>query len=600
MTIAEIDKPDPFEIGGYLVPMGKPVIKGYRRGTPFWEIARNKGVPTTALLIPVTYPPDTNAEAMLAGMGVPDVAGTNGTFSFYTSEVSSRTTVEGGRIIRVRVKGKLVRTALRGPRNEYIKGTPYAEIPFEVAIDGPDHITIRMEEEVIAIRVGDWSPWIHLRFHVAPTIEVRAIATSKGISAGMGVPDVAGTNGTFSFYTSEVSSRTTVEGGRIIRVRVKGKLVRTALRGPRNEYIKGTPYAEIPFEVAIDGPDHITIRMEEEVIAIRVGDWSPWIHLRFHLAPTIEVRAIAKFYLKSVSKTFQLYVSPVNFDPAAPAVPITYPESYSKELAERIGPFYTQGMPEDTWALNEERISDKAFLDQVGMIQKERTQLFFSELQRLKRGILSAVFVSPDRIQHMFWRERDANHPLYQIKSVPGRSILQVYQHVNGILTRILKYIDEKTVLIVLSDHGFTSFNRAVHLNSWLIREGFMQLKVPLPETTGPFFENVDWSQTQAFAMGLSGLWLNVKGREKSGIVESEEIATLKYRLGGRLTLLTDPATEKRVIRRVFDRDRIYRGAFEHNAPDLVIGYESGYRSSWQTVLGAAPESLFGPYRIHV
>ena len=474
LTIAEFEKPDSFELGLYRIPLGKPEIKGYRQGTPFWETAKEHGVPTTALLIPVTFPPDTFTRATLAGMGVPDVAGTNGTFSFYTTDRKTRTKAEGGRIIRVNREG-------------------------------------------------------------------------NGISM--------------------------------------------TLRGPRNDFKVGSPFVELPFEAKLEASENIQIQIEGKTIPLEVGEWSDWVHVSFPLFAGEDLKGILRFYLQSMYPEFQLYVSPVNFDPADPAIPLSYPAAYSKELEALIGPFYTQGMPEDTWGLSEERITDKAFLQQVEMIQEERVKIFFSELQRLNEGILTAVFVSSDRVQHMFWRQFDSEHPLYQPIPTQENVIEKVYQHMDWLLARTLKYIDEDTAIIVMSDHGFGSFRRSVHINSWLIREGLMALKVPLPETTGPLFENVDWNRTKAYSMGLNGIWLNVKGREAKGIVEPGDITALKDRISKGLGKLKDGETP--VVRRIFDRDKIYSGPFTKDAPDLVVGYDSGYRSSWQTALGAAPETLF-------
>ncbi len=475
LTITGIEKPDVFEIGRYSIPLGKPVVKSYRRGKPFWQIAKTHGVSTTALLIPVTFPPDRFADRMLSGMGVPDITGTNGTFSFYTTDASAGSKATGGRIVGVRVKNNRIKSSLRGPKNDFLKDSPYTELPFEVSLKSDGQADIRIQDE---------------RFSLKP------------------------------------------------------------------------------------------------------GQWSKWKHVYFDLSPLSRVKAICKFYLKSIRPEFELYISPVNIDPENPVMPVSNPESFGRELTERIGPFYTQGMPEDTWALNEGRISDRAFLQQVGSIQDERLKIFFSSLESFKRGILSAIFVSSDRIQHMFWRLNDRGHPLYNKKNYDslGDVIGDVYRHMDTILGRTLKYVDKETILIVLSDHGFESFRRTVHINTWLIKNGFMKLSDPDRKESGAFFENIDWSGTSAYAIGLNSIYLNLKGRESSGIVDINDVKRIKRDISAGLKSLIDAKTGMNAVRRVFDGDKIYSGRYKQNGPDLIVGYNRGYRASWQTALGAAPE----------
>jgi predicted AlkP superfamily phosphohydrolase/phosphomutase len=145
--------------------------------------------------------------------------------------------------------------------------------------------------------------------------------------------------------------------------------------------------------------------------------------------------------------------------------------------------------------------------------------------------------------------------------------------------------------LIVMSDHGFAAFDRAMHLNTWLLREGFLTLDDP--SSTGPdeLFRHVDWSRTQAYALGLNGLYLNLRGRERNGTVEPGAPAELLLRvITRRLLAYRDPASGGAVISAV-------DAAGGAMAPDLIVGYGPGYRSSWESALGAIPAETMADNR---
>jgi predicted AlkP superfamily phosphohydrolase/phosphomutase len=141
-----------------------------------------------------------------------------------------------------------------------------------------------------------------------------------------------------------------------------------------------------------------------------------------------------------------------------------------------------------------------------------------------------------------------------------------------------------------MSDHGFASFDRAVHLNTWLLMQGYLVLKDPAKASDQELFPNVDWDQTRAYALGLNGLYVNQRGRETGGIVApGAESERLLGEISARLMKWTDGIAGKRVVQRLYRPGSTYRGKNVKNAPDLLVGYSRGYRASWQTVLGAIP-----------
>jgi predicted AlkP superfamily phosphohydrolase/phosphomutase len=165
-------------------------------------------------------------------------------------------------------------------------------------------------------------------------------------------------------------------------------------------------------------------------------------------------------------------------------------------------------------------------------------------------------------------------------------AIEDLYRRADALVGKTLRHVDKNTVLFVLSDHGFTSFRRGVNLNSWLRENGYLFLKDGLTES-GRYFEGVDWSRTRAYALGLSGIYLNLKGRESSGIVEAGvEASALREELVKKLSDLPDLELGAVAIRQAYATKSLYQGPYLDAAPELIIGYNDGYRTSWDAATG--------------
>jgi predicted AlkP superfamily phosphohydrolase/phosphomutase len=227
--------------------------------------------------------------------------------------------------------------------------------------------------------------------------------------------------------------------------------------------------------------------------------------------------------------------------------------------------------------------------------------MLFHELDRFHEGFLFCLFDTPDRVQHMFWRFREPDHPSHA-QGGNGAShmadyaevIEEQYRRCDRLLGRVLQSTDDETFLIALSDHGFGSFRRGVHLNAWLRREGLLCLEdgVAPGAEAGDFLKHVDWSRTHAYALGLAGIFLNLRGREAQGIVAPEDAPRLKAAIIQQLGTLRDGPLERRAVRGVVDRERAYHGAQTHEAPDLLVNFAAGYRTSWETALGGVPQEV--------
>jgi predicted AlkP superfamily phosphohydrolase/phosphomutase len=337
------------------------------------------------------------------------------------------------------------------------------------------------------------------------------------------------------------------------------------------------------------------ISIQDRDILLNEGEWSEWVQVEFPLIPYLQrVSGICRFYLREVRPHFKLYVTPINIDPSAPALPISTPGDYSRELWEKVGFFYTQGMPEDTKALSEDILDDEAFLEQARIVLHERLKLFEHELSRFRQGLLFFYFGSSDQLAHMFWHAMDKKHPAHNPNTKYLHAIKDVYREMDACLGRALEEIDSETTLIVMSDHGFAPFYRSFNLNTWLKKEGYLSLIDESIQGKKEFFQNVDWSKTQAYGLGLNGFYLNLAGREINGIVRpGPQKEKLINEIIRKLLKVKDPKTNDQVIYRVYRPEDIYSGPYIKDAPDLLIGYNWGYRASWETTIGKLPKEIF-------
>ncbi len=466
-------------LGPWTIPLGRPRVHGRRRAVPFWKVLGDHGVPACVLRVPLTFPPEPFAGTLLSAMCAPDLRGSQGTFTYFTS-AGGPGEPEGGEVVPVELERRgdrtLARASLRGPDNPLRR-------------DGrPMDLALQLE-----------------------------------LSSG---------------------------GGRL--------------------------------------------KAGRQRVDLQVGRMSHWVPLRFSAAPGVGVHGRCRFLLRSVDP-LRLYVSPINIDPARPALPLSHPFIFAPYLAKLTGPYATLGLAEDTWALSEGVMDEAEFLQQVELTNQERERMFFAMLDRTRAGVLACVFDGTDRVQHMFMEEGDGPG------EGGGEQVEAVYRQMDDMLARIMERLDlsgQRDLLMVLSDHGFAPYTRGVCLNAWLRQRGYLH---PLPgePDIGRYLEKVDWSRTRAYALGLSGLYLNLEGREVHGVVEPGEAPALRAQIAEELAQLRDGDRETPPVRRVFDAHRIFNGPFLDDAPDLIVGYSRGYRASWHTARGMCAGEVITPNRRH-
>jgi predicted AlkP superfamily phosphohydrolase/phosphomutase len=443
-------------VGRWTIPLSKPTVESSRKSTTFWKILGEHGVQSTILRVPITFPPEEFKGRLLSAMCTPDLRGTQGSFSWFSTRTGDFTGEGGSRYPLTRVAGVLTGQ-----------------------LEGPEKLTTRFR---------------------------------------------------------------LVEGA-----------------------------------IEVDGVRH----------ALRPREYTPWVHVAFRNGVGASIRGIVRFWLSETGDETSLYATPVQMDPGNPALPISQPRYYAIYLSKLLGPFATLGMAEDTWALNENVIDEDGFLDQAESIKQERERMFFSALDRTRRGVVACVFDTTDRVQHMFYRYLD--------NRCEGRHagvIERLYCDMDRLVGETLKYVDDSTALFVLSDHGFCAFRRGVNLNSWLHQNGYLSLENGASES-GKYFEGVDWNRTRAYTLGLGGLYLNLRGREGNGVVPPERAEALKQELIRKLTGLRDPQDGNEAIRRVYAASELYKGPYLGAAPDLIVGYADGYRTSWDAAVGKAGAQVF-------
>ena len=418
--------------------------------------------------------------------------------------------------------------------------------------------------------------------------------------SGVGVPDLRGSQGTGTFYTQQQDAKAK-ESENLLTLPASGNAFETYLIGPRNTRATPPGDTQAPIRIEVDrgaGRARIHTGGAPATVELARGEWSPWVRVKFKLSILQSVCGQVRFYLRALTPCLELYASPVQFDPSSPLFPVSTPGEYAKELAAEIGPFSTLGMAEDHTALNNGRVDEAAYLAQCGLVLEERERMTFHELARFEEGLFFVVFDTPDRVQHMFWRFRDPQHPFYEPERAREfqRQIEEHYRRYDGVLSRALERADGATLLIVLSDHGFGTFRRAVHINTWLWEKGLLALRGgQKPEDAlGECFSQVDWTRTYAYALGLGGIYLNKKGRERDGILgEDGEAERVRAAIIGGLSGLADPKAGAVAIHSVSRAEDLYSGAFAGEAPDLLVNYAPGFRVSWQTALGGMPQAVF-------
>jgi len=424
--------------------------------------------------------------------------------------------------------------------------------------------------------------------------------------SAMCVPDIRGTQGTFAYLSENgatgnngSSSAPGDLAGERIEVSRQGETVIGCLPGPSNPLRENGDQVLLPLRITRNRRGRILLHAAGRSIQLEEGRFTDWQRLPFRLAPGVRVWGICRFFLRRFAP-FELYATAVQIDPGKPLMPISHPKVYSIYLANQQGRFATLGLAEDTWSLSEGLMSEEAFLEAAYDIHHERQLMFFDTLRRVRNGLVMCVFDAPDRIQHMFWRFHDESHPAGGVDHTRIEAhrhvIREMYVRMDELVGKTISSINNETALIVMSDHGFKPFRRGVDLNAWLRDHGYLKLKGAVKVSYRRYLADVDWSQTRAYAVGLAGIFINLRGRESHGIVApGAESQRLVRELCESLTGLRDEEMghDAIAIHEALPREAVYHGPYVESAPDVIVGYHVGYRVSWDAAVGKCGPVVF-------
>ena len=457
----------------------------------------------------------------------------------------------------------------------FLSMTDTREARFQIPL-GPWRLPLS-RSQVVSLRKGK-AFWQTLGEHGIPAtiihlpVNYPPVESGEGL-AGMGTPDLQGTEGTFSYYTDDPGDAPrAVAGGVIGRAQVVDGRAVLRLEGPPNSLRRDHRPSSAELIVDVDPAQPLArLAIGDSVAIVREGEWSDWLAADFPLLPhLVSVRGMVRVFAKQLHPRFEVYVSPVNVDPASADLPISTPPSFSRDIARRTGRFYTLGIPEDTSAMRQGVFDLPQFLGQSRLVLNDEKKLFNDSLDRFQEGLLFFYFSSVDQNSHMLWGQHDAE-------------LLKVYRAVDASIGEVLRRKPSAEVM-VMSDHGFASFDRAVDLNSWLYHEGLLALKKPP--------DQIEWTRTRVYALGLNGLYLNLAGRERQGVVQpGQENRALIERVRAGLLALRDPANGRAPIETVTATN--VTGPNARIAPDLIVGYSPGYRAAWETAVGGLANATF-------
>jgi len=428
---------------------------------------------------------------------------------------------------------------------------------------------------------------------------------------GMGTPDMLGSYGTYQhFATSNEVNEThpnepvTSKGGngKLYKLTFENDTAKAHLAGPENSFLRTPHPVNAEFLIHRDeAANAAVIDIQGQRIMLKEGQWSRWVKVNFECSlpwflPNEKPGGIVRFYLQGVRHNFKLYASPINVDPSSPAMPISEPNSFIKDVSKKVGLFYTTGFQEAYEARKDEMFNDDQYRQQATTVLEDRFKLFQYAIDDYTDGMFYFYFSSCDLQSHIFWWSGDSLHPSLE----DDRELIQKrFGYVKDLYKRIDKEVvgeimhryGDNATIIVMSDHGFANFGRQFNLNTWLRANGYLG-----PEDCTALVDNpnVDWKQTKAYGLGINGLYLNMKGRERDGIVEPSQKDALLSELVQKLEAVQDPENpDKKPIRTVYRADRCYHGTATDLAPDLIVGYSRNYRASWETCTGGILDDVF-------
>jgi predicted AlkP superfamily phosphohydrolase/phosphomutase len=286
----------------------------------------------------------------------------------------------------------------------------------------------------------------------------------------------------------------------------------------------------------------------------------------------------------------------------------TYPAALKDELF-RLVPDYIIDVDIMNTDMNLSDATEEQFSSFVASVLRaahSRTTAAIELVQLYRPDLFMLVYTLPDRLQHssydyMLEAANDLTTPDRAAQQSIG-ALLALDQELERLVSSIA---DENTLVVIMSDHGFCHHRYDVYLNGWLADQGMLdyrgksssvrQILRSIVQKGAGFIPRawvragrralsaeqlIDWSLTKAYC-GRStenGLYINMKGREPSGIVEKSEYDSLRSYLKSELEKLVNPASHEPIFKTVYLREELYSGPFVNYAPDIVFELQEGYK----------------------
>ncbi|HSR67673.1 MAG TPA: alkaline phosphatase family protein [Acidobacteriota bacterium] len=449
-------------------------------------------------------------------------------------------------------------------------------------------------------------------------VEMPATEMTYGRTySGLGVPDLLGTWGTYHYLATDLSmwdlseNANTEFGGKQVLLEMDEEvddLFHASIQGPFDPRQKpGTAdRMTVPLTVQRNADaTAVEISLQGRQETVEEGAWSGWFEFTYEIGPFVDVKGLSRFQVLETFPEVRLYLMPISLHPADPPVAITEPPAFSQELYDLYGEFKTLGWIHETWGLNEEQIDEGIFLEDLFRNMDSLETMLLDAIDGGESSLYTAVFTATDSVSHMFYRLMDEQHPRYEAELAAeyGDAIKRVYQRMDEVIGKVVERLDAQDHLLVVSDHGFHTWRKEFNTNTWLVRNGYMFLKGQDEEeevkkldhmfSGGSFFPNVDWERTKAYSLGLGHIYINLKGREGKGIVEpGREYDQLVEEIRQNIVQYRDPDTDEKVLVNAYFYKDIYTGDNMEHAGDIQLSFATGYRTSWQTALGAVPPNI--------
>ena len=254
----------------------------------------------------------------------------------------------------------------------------------------------------------------------------------------------------------------------------------------------------------------------------------------------------------------------------------TYPEELRKEIEEKFGPFLF-----DVVFRTEDRAE---VLKEIYRMTENHFRVVDYLLDRQDWSLFWLVEIGVDRMHHAFWKFMDKNHHLYQPGNPFESAIYDYYQFLDEKIGQLLKKIDQRTAVLVVSDHGAKGMKGAFCVNDWLIGQGDLVISEPPARGQSIDHLNIDWKRTRAWGWGgyYARIFLNVEGREPQGIIHPDDYESARDELAARLKAIRGPKGE--VWNTVVIKPQEHYPVVNGDYPDLMVYFDDLYWRSAGTL----------------